>query len=104
MSCIPRGEVRNQAERGAVGVAKLPASEGTMATEQNVTRAKVGLLEIAKQLGNISQVRKMIGYSRDSFYRSKELGAARRRKRPSLLSFCLRSTRPFSCFLSIGTS
>jgi hypothetical protein len=35
-------------------------------------RAKVGLLELAKQLGNVSQACKMMGYSRDSFYRFKE--------------------------------
>jgi hypothetical protein len=31
------------------------------------------LLELAKQLGNVSQACKMVGYSRDSFYRFKEL-------------------------------
>ena len=44
-----------------------------MTTEQKIIRAKVGLLELAKQLGNVSQARKMMGYSRDSFYRFKEL-------------------------------
>ena len=43
-----------------------------MTTEQKIIRAKVGLLELAKQLGNVSQACK-IGYSRDSFYRFKEL-------------------------------
>ena len=44
-----------------------------MTTEQKIIRAKVGLLELAKQLGNVSQACKMMGYSRDSFYRFKKL-------------------------------
>ena len=44
-----------------------------MTTEQKIIRAKVGLLELAKQLGNVSQACKMMGYSRDSFYRFREL-------------------------------
>src|SRR6058998_2612244 len=44
-----------------------------MTQEQKIIRAKVGLLELAKQLGNVSQACKMMGYSRDSFYHFKEL-------------------------------
>ena len=33
----------------------------------------MGRLELAKQLGNVSQACKMMGYSRDSLYRFKEL-------------------------------
>jgi transposase len=44
-----------------------------MTQEQKIIRAKVGLLELAKQLGNVSQACKMMGYSRDSFYRFKEV-------------------------------
>jgi hypothetical protein len=34
-------------------------------SEQKIIRAKVGLLELAKQLGNLSQACKMMGYSRE---------------------------------------
>ena len=44
-----------------------------MTTEQKIIRNKVGLLELAKQLGNVSQACKVFGYSRDSFYRFKDL-------------------------------
>jgi hypothetical protein len=44
-----------------------------MTKEQKIIRAKVGLLELARQLGNVSQACKMMGYSHDSFYRFKEL-------------------------------
>jgi transposase InsO family protein len=44
-----------------------------MTNEQKVIRPKVGLLELAKQLGNISHACKVMGYSRDSFYRFRDL-------------------------------
>ena len=33
-----------------------------MTTDQKIIRAKVGLLELAKQLGNVSQACKMMGF------------------------------------------
>ena len=44
-----------------------------MTTEQKIIKTKVGVLELAKQLGNVSQACKIMGYSRDSFYRFQEL-------------------------------
>jgi transposase InsO family protein len=44
-----------------------------MTTERKVIRAKIGLLELGKRLGNVSQACKIMGYSRDSFYRFQEL-------------------------------
>ena len=44
-----------------------------MTTERKVIRAKVGLVNLAKQLGNVQQACKTMGFSRDSFYRFQEL-------------------------------
>ena len=44
-----------------------------MTTQQKVIKNKAGLIELAKQLGNVSQACKIMGYSRDSFYRFKDL-------------------------------
>ena len=44
-----------------------------MNTEVKLIKTKVGLLNLAEQLGNVSQACKLFGYSRDSFYRFKEL-------------------------------
>ena len=44
-----------------------------MTRDQKIIRAKVGLLELARQPGNVSQACRMTGCSRDSFYRFKEL-------------------------------
>ena len=41
--------------------------------QEKVIKTKLGLLELAKQLGNVSQACKIMGYSRDSFYRFKHL-------------------------------
>jgi transposase InsO family protein len=44
-----------------------------MSKDEKIIRAKVGLLELAKQLGNVSRACAVMGCSRDSFYRFKEL-------------------------------
>ena len=44
-----------------------------MNAQIKVIKAKVGLLNLAEQLGNVSQACKIFGYCRDSFYRFKEL-------------------------------
>ena len=44
-----------------------------MTKDQKIIRAKAGLLELAKQLGSVSQACKIMSYSRDSFYRFKDL-------------------------------
>lgn len=44
-----------------------------MNTQIKLIKGKVGLLKLAEDLGNVSQACKLFGYSRDSFYRFKEL-------------------------------
>lgn len=44
-----------------------------MTQEQKIIKTKVGLLELGKQLGNVSKACQIMGYSRDSFYRFREL-------------------------------
>jgi ACT domain-containing protein len=43
-----------------------------MTKDQKIIKGKLALLELAKHLGNVSQACKMLGYSRDSFYRFKD--------------------------------
>jgi len=44
-----------------------------MTNADKIIKNKMGLIKLAEQLGNVSQACKVIGYSRDSFYRFKEL-------------------------------
>ena len=44
-----------------------------MTRDEKIIRNKVGVLELAKQLGSVSQACRIMGFSRDSFYRFKDL-------------------------------
>ena len=44
-----------------------------MTTDQKIIKNKLGMLKLAEKLGNVSEACKLFGYSRDSFYRFKEL-------------------------------
>jgi hypothetical protein len=62
-----------EAGRGCAALATAAPGDTVMTKDQKIIRAKAGLLELAKQLGNVSQACKIMGYSRDSFYRFKDL-------------------------------
>ncbi len=44
-----------------------------MNTQIKLIKGKVGLLKLAEELGNVSQACRLFGYSRDTYYRYKEL-------------------------------
>ena len=44
-----------------------------MTNDQKIIKNKVGMLDLAKQLGSVSEACRIFGYSRDSFYRFKDL-------------------------------
>lgn len=41
-------------------------------TQEKILKPKLGLLELAKQLGDVSEACQIMGYSRDTFYRYQE--------------------------------
>ena len=44
-----------------------------MTNEEKIIKQKIGLLNLAKELGNVSKACQVLGYSRDTFYRYKTL-------------------------------
>jgi hypothetical protein len=52
-----------------------------MTTAEKVIKTKVGLLELGKQLGNVTQACRVMGYSRDSVYDSKNFTTEVERQR-----------------------
>ena len=67
-----RKKVRRRS-RGAPRPAGAPKRRTDVTKEQKIIRAKVGLLELAKQLENVTQACRVMGYWRDSFYRFQEV-------------------------------
>lgn len=43
-----------------------------MSTPQKIIKNKIGLLKLAEELGNVSRACKVMGYSRDTFYRYRQ--------------------------------
>lgn len=52
-----------------------------MNLQQKIIKPKIGLLELAKSLGNISALCKTMGYSRDSYYEFKSYMRREEKKR-----------------------
>ena len=46
-----------------------------MTVPEKIIKNKLGLLQLAEALGDVSKACKIMGYSRDSFYRFKDLHA-----------------------------
>lgn len=57
----------------ASSMSRQTSSAAHRAEPRESTRAKVGMLQLASELGNVSKACKIMGYSRDSFYRFKKL-------------------------------
>ena len=44
-----------------------------MTVDQKIIKNKMGLLNLAEELGNVSRACRVMGFSRDTFYRYREL-------------------------------
>ena len=54
-----------------------------MTQEQKIIKNKLGLLKLAQTLGSVSEACKVLGFSRDSFYRARALTDAGNRPDPT---------------------
>jgi len=68
----PRGGVLNPSG-AALLIRKTLEGIRREHNQQKIIKTKVGILELARQLGNVSRACKVMGYSRDSFHRFKTL-------------------------------
>ena len=57
----------------SVDIGVSQRGDDTMTRDEKIIRNKVGVLELAKQLGSVSHACRIMGFSRDSFYRFKDL-------------------------------
>ena len=51
----------------------LPCLQANIVNSEKTVSTKLKLLELGEQLGNVAQACRMMGYSRDSYYRIKKL-------------------------------
>jgi len=69
-------ELRSNLTMGIIIGSRQPPGgrkKRAMTKEKKIIQNEVGLLELAKHLGNVSQACKVMGYSRDNFCRFKDL-------------------------------
>lgn len=50
----------------------IKMENNTMTYNDKIIKNKIGLIDLARHLGNVSHACKVLGYSRDTFYRWKE--------------------------------
>ena len=73
-----------------------------MALNEKIIKNKLGLLNLAQKLGNVSKACQVMGFSCDTFYRYKsavEQGGVealfeQTRRKPNLKNLCCAKTRP----------